>query len=121
MNKTCASVSKTCQNSSPPAGQASFERCLSGPIFARPHVLTHQNILAKICSGPCFTKMAVSPLIMVRFEKFKNWLTQESKPVLQDGLGLRSARPGAVKPVSDRDGRTGSIFNTSALSTHIQM
>ncbi len=41
----------------------------------------------------CFTKVAISPLIMVRFEKFKNWLVAGNKPILQDGLNLLFAHP----------------------------
>ncbi len=42
--------------------------------------------------------IAISPLIMVRFEKFKNWLVAENKPDLQDGLDPLFARPYAFYP-----------------------
>ena len=58
----------------------------------------------------CFTKMAISPLIMVRFEKFKIWHTQENKPVLQDGLDPIFVRPDVFLSASGR--RTGIIWNT---------
>ena len=54
--------------------------------------------------------MTISPLIMVQFEKFKNWHTQESKPVLQGGLDPIFVRPHVLLSVSG--GRTGSIWNT---------
>ncbi len=58
--------------------------------------------------------MAISPLIIVRFEKFKNWHQAEAKPVLWGGLGLRSDRPQAFKPA--KGGRTGSILHTVLFS-----
>ena len=60
----------------------------------------------------CFTKMAISPLIMVRFEKFKIWHTQENKPVLQDGLDPIFVRPDVF--LSASGGRTGIIWNTDS-------
>ncbi len=48
---------------------------------------------------------------MVRFEKFKKWHTQESKPVLQGGLDPIFVRPRVLLSVSG--GRTGSIWNTA--------
>ena len=33
---------------------------------------------------PCFTKMAVSPLILVRFSKFEIWHAQHFGPDLED-------------------------------------
>ncbi len=57
--------------------------------------------------------MAISPLIMVRFKKFKNSLVAGSKPVLQDGLDPLFARPHAFLSVSD--GRTAFIWNTDKV------
>ncbi len=55
--------------------------------------------------------MAISPLIIVRFEKFKNWHEARNKPVLYGGLCPRSAGRQALKPA--KDGRTGSILRTA--------
>ncbi len=48
----------------------------------------------------------LSPLIMVRFEKFKNWHVAGNKPF--------SGRPEAFKPILD--GRTGFILNTAVYT-----
>ena len=48
---------------------------------------------------------------MVRFEKLKNWHTQESKLVLQGGLDPSFVRPHVF--LSASGGRTGSIWNTA--------
>ncbi len=59
-----------------------------------------------------FTKMTihVSPLMIVRFEKFVIGHIQESKPVLQDELDPIFVRPDVL--LSTLDGRTGIIWNT---------
>ena len=65
-----------------------------------------------------FTKMALSPLIIVRFEKFKNWHQAGTKPILWGGLGPRFFHPQASKPA--KDGRTGSILHTDWWKPPIQ-
>ncbi len=55
-------------------------------------------------------KRSISPLVMVRFEKFKNSLVAGNKPVLQGGLDPLSACPQAY--LSASGGRTGSTWNT---------
>ncbi len=57
--------------------------------------------------------MAISPLIMVRFKKFKIWHTQENKPVLQDGLNPIFVCPYVF--LSASGGRTGIIWNTDTI------
>ncbi len=101
---------KTRQNSSLPTGQDQ-ERFRQRFQWVRAGKFCPERALVKSClSYSCFIKMALSLLIMVQFETLKNWLAQESQPVLQTGLRPRSARPEAVKPISDR--RTSSIFYT---------
>ncbi len=58
------------------------------------------------------TKMAKSPLIILRIEKFKNSLVAGNKPVLQDGLDPLLVHPQAFLWVSD--GRMGFIWNTGS-------
>ncbi len=49
-------------------------------------------------------------LIIVWFEKFKTWQQAETKHVLWDGVGPKSACPQASKPA--KDGRRRSILHT---------
>ncbi len=65
--------------------------------------------------------MAISPLIMVRFEKFKNSLVAGNKHVMQNGLDLLFARPNPLYP-SRTGGRAlfGTLSGSQGVSEQLQ-
>ncbi len=54
--------------------------------------INNDRSLISTMKRPCFTKIAVSPLILVRFSKFKVWHTQHSDPDLLDARDVTRAR-----------------------------